>query len=220
MGTRTLFEQLPYSPKNNSCDGYSNYQSQPAEAEENEWEYEIKNRDAIKVFHEMGWLMTIVCGLSSIVYFIDHIIIFMDCNGIILVQKCAKFGKFARGVGSGDPGLIYGSDFDNETRFCSLQVVHKVCAQSLNIRMRNMVIEIKIKDIGRGDARAGFEHGKQCAARPIKRLDGVATRSVQVLFEEAGNLCSAVGGSGDGFVLELAEKGLGGKEKENNKDGG
>ena len=39
--------------------------------------------------------LTAVLGLLSTVYFINDIIIFMDCNGIILIEESSKFGKFA-----------------------------------------------------------------------------------------------------------------------------
>ena len=81
-----------------------------------------------------------------------------------------------------------------------------------------MVIEIKVKDVGCGNARASFEHGKQCAACPIERLDGVAC--FQILFEEMGNFYGAVGGGGDGFAFELAEEGLGREKESKDKDEG
>ena len=112
--------------------------------------------------------------------------------------------------------FIYGSDFDNEAWFCSLQVVHKVSAQSLNVWTRDMVIEIKVKDIGRGDACVSLKHGKQCAACPIQRLDGVAC--FEIFIKEVGNFHGAVGGCGNGFAFELANKSLGGENESKKKD--
>ena len=162
--------------------------------------------------------LTTVNGLLSTVYFINYVIIFMDCNGIILIEKRAQFGEFARGVWTCDPGFICGGDFDDEARTCNLQVIHKICTQGSDVWMGNMVIKIKVKNVGRGNMRAGFEHGKQCAACPVQRLDGV-TR-FEIFFEEVCNLHGAVGGCGDGFIFYLADEGLGRGKESKEKDEG
>ncbi len=96
--------------------------------------------------------------------------------------------------------------------------MNKIHAQGLDVWIGDVMIEIKIKNIRRGNGRAGFEHGKQRAACPIQRLDGFA--SFEIVFKEAGDLFGTVGGGGDGVALNLAEEGLGRANEEEKKDEG
>ena len=88
------------------------------------------------------WSM--VGGLSS---FVDDVIFFFHCNGIILIQKRAQFRKVTAGVFAGDPGFVYGGDFDDEAWLGFLHLGHEVCAQGLDVGIRDVMIEIKIEDI-------------------------------------------------------------------------
>ena len=63
----------------------------------------------------------------------------------MFVQECAEFGEFTGGVSACDPGFVYGGDFDDEARRCFLQVAHEVCAQSLDVWIGNVLIEVKVK---------------------------------------------------------------------------
>ena len=89
-------------------------------------------------------LWSMVSGLSSLV---DDVIFAFHCNGIILSEKCAQFGEVACGVFAGDPGFVYGGDFDDEARFGFLQLSHEVCAQELEVGIGYVVVEIEIKYI-------------------------------------------------------------------------
>ena len=159
---------------------------------------------------------TVVYRLWSVVPFVDDVIVSIHCNGIIFVQERAQFGEITGGVFAGDPGLINGCDFDYETRRCGRQLLNKIHAQRLDIWIRNVMIKIKIKDIRRGNGRAGFEHRKEGAACPIQWLDGVAY--FKILFKEACDLFGAVCGCGNRVTLNLAKKRLGWANTYKNSD--